>query len=107
MTIEQRLHRMGLTSVTVIEKEITVSTNTDCREYAARFAPSHPILITAEEQTGGRGRQGKTFSSEKGGLYMTLLTKPEAEISRAVRCTAAAAERRRGTGGTSRTGAGE
>jgi len=32
-----------------------------------------PILVTAEEQTAGRGRSGKTFSSLRGnGLYMSV-----------------------------------
>lgn len=35
---------------------------------------SDPVLITAEEQTAGRGRTGKTFSSLRGnGLYMSVV----------------------------------
>lgn len=47
------------------------STSTFARENAPLLAL--PALIIADEQTCGRGRQGKTFWSPPGGLYMTLL----------------------------------
>lgn len=47
------------------------STNNYAKENIA--ALSLPVLITAEMQTAGRGRQGKSFYSPTGtGLYMTL-----------------------------------
>ncbi len=52
------------------------STNTYARQNASRLAV--PCLITADMQTGGRGRRGKSFFSPKGtGLYMTLLFQPD------------------------------
>ncbi len=90
MTIKQRLHAMGLTEITVIEKETTVSTNTDGKQYIAEHRPASPVLITAEAQTGGRGRQGRAFASPAGGLYMSLLARPETAFSETVRMTAAA-----------------
>ena len=33
-------------------------------------------VIIAKKQTAGRGRLGRSFISEKGGLYMSLLIKP-------------------------------
>ncbi len=50
----------------------TGSTNDYAREIAANAVL--PALITADTQTAGRGRQGKSFYSPAGtGLYMTLL----------------------------------
>lgn len=50
--------------------EKTDSTN----EYAkARRGERENLLVVAKEQTGGRGTKGRSFSSEKGGLYLSLL----------------------------------
>ena len=43
----------------------TDSTNTVARELAARGAP-HGTLVTADEQTAGRGRQGRVWSTPPG-----------------------------------------
>jgi BirA family biotin operon repressor/biotin-[acetyl-CoA-carboxylase] ligase len=43
----------------------TDSTNARARELAARGAP-HGTLVTASEQTSGRGRQGRTWSAPPG-----------------------------------------
>jgi len=49
------------------------STSTFARELVADRELTEPVLVTAEQQTAGRGRTGKTFSSERGnGLYMTV-----------------------------------
>ena len=48
--------------------------------------------IVAEEQTGGRGRLGRSFQSPKGkGVYLTMLWKPDVPPARAVNLTAYAA----------------
>ena len=48
--------------------------------------------ITADEQTGGRGRLGRSFQSPKGrGVYLTMLWKPDVTPARAVNLTAYAA----------------
>lgn len=52
------------------------STNNVLKAMAEAGAPHGTILI-ADEQTGGRGRQGKSFASPKGvGLYYSLLLRP-------------------------------
>jgi BirA family transcriptional regulator, biotin operon repressor / biotin---[acetyl-CoA-carboxylase] ligase len=49
------------------------STNARARELAAAGAP-HGALVTAAEQTAGRGRQGRLWSAQAGrGLLMSLL----------------------------------
>lgn len=66
----------------VICLEETDSTN----NYAKRLALSgaeHGTLITADRQTSGRGRHGHTFESPAGtGLYMSLILKPNVDVSR-------------------------
>jgi BirA family biotin operon repressor/biotin-[acetyl-CoA-carboxylase] ligase len=53
----------------------TDSTMNRAAELAARNYPGGSV-ITAEEQTAGRGRNGKPWSSKKGGLFFTLLERP-------------------------------
>ncbi|HEX3737837.1 MAG TPA: biotin--[acetyl-CoA-carboxylase] ligase [Solirubrobacterales bacterium] len=52
----------------------TDSTNTRTRELAAAGAP-HGTVVTANEQTGGRGRQGRTWTAPPGAalLYSAVL----------------------------------
>jgi BirA family transcriptional regulator, biotin operon repressor / biotin---[acetyl-CoA-carboxylase] ligase len=53
----------------------TDSTNACARELAARGAP-HGTLVTAAEQTAGRGRQGRTWSAPAGrGLLCSLVVR--------------------------------
>ena len=41
------------------------------------------LVVTAEEQTGGRGRRGRSFQSPRGtGLYLSALFRPELEPAR-------------------------
>ncbi|MDO4621084.1 MAG: biotin--[acetyl-CoA-carboxylase] ligase [Lachnospiraceae bacterium] len=53
------------------------STNTSVRELAVSGEPEGLVLI-AEEQTGGRGRAGRSFYSPKDtGIYLSILLRPE------------------------------
>ena len=52
------------------------STNTLAKSLAAQGAPHGTVLI-ADSQTGGRGRMGRSFHSPEGGLYMTLILRPQ------------------------------
>ena len=53
------------------------STNTECKRQAMAGAPDGLVVIS-EEQTGGRGRLGRTFQSPKGrGLYVSALLRPQ------------------------------
>lgn len=57
------------------------STNTECKRQAMSSAP-HGLVILSEEQTGGRGRRGRSFQSPKGcGLYLSVLLRPELSLS--------------------------
>ena len=69
----------------------TGSTNTDARELITLHPDADTILRTADTQTGGRGRQGKSFASPEGGLYMTLVLKTDTPLSSVVNVTSCAA----------------
>lgn len=52
------------------------STNTSLKAMARNGAPEGTALI-ARRQTGGRGRLGRSFQSEDGGVYLSLLLRPQ------------------------------
>ena len=65
-----------LQSVTkVIGLELVDSTQTLAKELAERGEPEG-TLVLACRQTGGRGRYDRTFSSSEGGVYFTLILRP-------------------------------
>ncbi len=69
----------------------TDSTNSQLQRMAEAGAPHGTVLI-ALEQTGGRGRQGRSFSSPKGqGLYFSLLLRPKCAPNQVSHVTAMAA----------------
>lgn len=64
------------------------STNTECKRRAMAGAPEG-LVVTAEEQTGGRGRLGRSFQSPRGGgLYLSALLRPRLEPAQAADFTA-------------------
>lgn len=65
---------LGGRPVTVVD--CTASTNTDLWALGAAGAPDGAVYI-ARRQTGGRGRLGRSFLSEDGGLYLSLLLRPK------------------------------
>lgn len=55
------------------------STNTECKRRAMAGA-EEGLVVIADEQTGGRGRLGRSFQSPKGrGLYLSALLRPRLE----------------------------
>ena len=66
------------------------STNTRLKELARQGAP-HGAVAAALEQTGGRGRLGRSFSSPPGGLYLSILWRPEFPPEKASRLSCAGA----------------
>ncbi len=57
------------------------STNTECLERARKGALSG-LWVTADRQTGGRGRRGRAWFSEPGNLYASLLLIDAAPMER-------------------------
>lgn len=67
------------------------STNTRAKELSARGA-AHGTVLIAEEQTGGRGRLGRSFHSPKGtGIYMSVVLRPNCGPMDLMHLTCAAA----------------
>ncbi len=54
-----------------IHFEVTDSTNSQARLLAA-VHPGERLLVTAAEQTAGRGRQGRRWMSPRGGAWLTI-----------------------------------
>lgn len=54
------------------------STNDEAEKIAA--STDKPILIVAESQTNGKGRNGKSFFSPSTGLYFSLVTHPKSDF---------------------------
>jgi len=55
------------------------STNIEAKKLAVSSA-THGTVVISEEQTGGKGRRGKSFISPKGkGIWMSIIMKPNIE----------------------------
>ena len=67
----------GISKIVCLEE--VDSTQSVARELALE-GTAEKTLVLAETQTGGRDQQDREWESGRGGLYMTLLMKPETEI---------------------------
>lgn len=68
------------------------STNTYAKRLAAAGAPAGTV-VTADCQTGGRGRLGRSFASPAGcGVYLSVVLRPKAEPQQLLHLTAMVAE---------------
>lgn len=75
---------------TVWELAETDSTNRVAKELAVDGA-SEGTLVVAEKQSKGRGRLGRSFFSPEGGIYMSLILRPQIPAEKAVLVTTCAA----------------
>lgn len=57
------------------------STNDEAKRLA-RAGAGHGTLVWAREQTAGRGRTGRTWSSPRGNLYVSLVLRPQVPPAR-------------------------
>ncbi len=60
-----------------------VGSTSDEAKARARDGAPHGTVIRANEQTGGRGRRGNTWSSPKGNLYLSIVLHPDIAASQA------------------------
>lgn len=74
-------------SLSVLEE--TDSTNTYANRLAQQGAP-HGTAVIAKRQTGGKGRMGRSFSSQTGGLYLTVILRPNCDPKALMHLTCAA-----------------
>ena len=66
------------------------STNDYAKELAAKGAPAGTVIL-ADKQTAGKGRLGKHFHSPEGGLYMSILLRPDLPLTDMMAVTACTA----------------
>ena len=66
------------------------STNLKARQLAMEGAP-HGTVVMAKQQTSGRGRLGRSFFSPREGIYLSIIIKPDFDVSKSVLVTSAAA----------------
>ena len=74
----------------LLSAEELPSTNTVAKELAGKGVPEGSLVI-AERQTGGRGRLGRDFESPEGGIYLTLVMRPDGSLEQCTMLTMAAA----------------
>ncbi len=98
--IEEELRKIGIEPPKICIYGETDSTNTRAKEYARAARDKETVVFIANSQTAGRGRLGRSFVSNQGaGIYMSILTYPDAsgfdataETARAAVCLARATE---------------
>ena len=66
------------------------STNTRAKELAKDGAV-HGTVLVAGTQTGGRGRMGRSFLSPTGGVYLSVILRPNCSAEKLMHLTCAAA----------------
>ena len=78
-------------NVNVIYFDCVDSTNTSLKKMAENGAAEGTVIVSAE-QTAGRGRLGRSFSSQKGtGVYFSILLRPDMKPQDALLITTCAA----------------
>lgn len=89
-TLPMRYRDNGIYVYDVID-----STNTRARQIAAdpsqAKASLHGSTVIALQQTAGKGRLGRSFFSPKEGVYLSIIVKPDFDLSRSVLVTVATA----------------
>lgn len=81
---------VGIDAPVEVEYHRTIdSTNRRARELAATGAEN--VVVLADEQTGGRGRLDRPWASPSGGIWLSVLLRPDALAAHAPLYTLAAA----------------
>jgi BirA family biotin operon repressor/biotin-[acetyl-CoA-carboxylase] ligase len=71
--------------------EALPSTNDEARRLVLQDDPEDGTLVWAQEQTAGRGRRGRSWTSPRGNLYVTAILRPDCAIGEAAQLGFAAA----------------
>lgn len=74
----------------LVALDSVVSSNEEAKKLAAAGAEDG-TLIWAREQTGGKGRQGRAWTSPRGNLYLSLILRPDCPAKQAAQLGFAAA----------------
>jgi len=83
------MDEMKESPITVIRYTRIDSTNRAAFALGEQGSP-HGTVVVADEQTGGRGRQARSFASPRGGLYMSVILRPQIPAERLPLVTLAA-----------------
>lgn len=86
--IAARLEKAGWQPELIVLQQVD-STNNDLKARAASGAPDETAVL-AIRQSAGRGRRGRSFLSEEGGLYLSFLIRPHAAPQALLHLTALA-----------------
>lgn len=62
-----------------VEWHQTIGSTSDRLKQLARAGAPEWTAVLADRQTSGRGREGRTWQSPAGGLYLSVLLRPRAE----------------------------
>ncbi len=90
MIHESEIRKYLEKSLPIVLFDVVDSTNSEARRMAEN-GNSGEALIIAKRQTAGRGRLARSFYSDGGGLYMSLLLRPDLSPEAVTRITTAAA----------------
>lgn len=75
--------------------DVIDSTNNRARQIAVGVSPEtgqpHGTVVAALQQTAGKGRLGRSFFSPKEGIYLSIIVKPNFDLSKSVLVTVATA----------------
>ena len=80
-----------LRSMNLFVYDVIDSTNLEARRLILDESANAPAVVIARQQTAGRGRLGRGFYSPRDGLYLSIVIKPDFDISRSSMVTVAAA----------------
>jgi BirA family biotin operon repressor/biotin-[acetyl-CoA-carboxylase] ligase len=74
----------------LVALDVVDSTNEEAKRRAAKGAP-HGTVVWSRRQTAGRGRRGRTWTSEEGNLYVSVLLRDGLTAATATQLTFVAA----------------
>jgi len=75
-SVREALQARGLPWPAAIEHHPRLGSTSDRLKEMARDGAPEWAAVLADEQTGGRGRQGRAWASPPGGLYLSVLLRP-------------------------------
>jgi len=88
---EEAILALGSPLARIVEVHGAVASTQDRARELARAGSPHGTLVVAGVQTGGRGRLRRAWGSPEGGLWMSLVLRPDLEAAAAPRVTQTAA----------------
>ena len=75
--LRQALEQRGVAWSASLEWHESLGSTNDVLKEGARAGADEWTTVLADTQTGGRGREGRTWASPPGGLYLSVLLRPE------------------------------